>query len=184
MGSRTRVQVATDAWSTTRYILPGSESPGSAGHATGHRARARGAQDRWSNAGPRIRARVPRDRGTPRGPWPQARDTRDCWSTPRSLGPGPGSPGTAGRPLMPSDLGTSHPGQRVNSTVLRHWPESCRTAGRHHGPADPSAIRPGDLVETASPWNRARVARGSWSIPQAIGLWPVSPRTMGQPLGP
>ena len=116
MGPRTEARVATDAWSTTWYILPGSEWPGSAGHATGHRARARGAQDRWSNAGPRIRARVPRDRGTPRGPWPQARDTRDCWSTPHALGPGHESPRTAGKPRGSSDTRPSHAGQLVDTT--------------------------------------------------------------------
>ena len=175
MGPRTEARVATDAWSTTWYILPGSEWPGSAGHATGHRARARGAQDRWSNAGPRIRARVPRDRGTPRGPWPQARDTRDCWSTPRSLGPGPGSPGTAGRPLMPSDLGTSHPGQRVNPAVLQtlarvmqdSWstPRASRPerdspgrSGRNREPLEPGASRPGQLVDPAGHRALARVA--------------------------
>ena len=36
------------------------------------------------------------------------------------------------------------------------------------------------MVGPVGPWNRARVARDKWSILQAIGLWPVSPRTTGQ----
>ena len=55
-GPRTRDRAAPDTQSKTRFILPESKSPGSAGHATGHRARARDAQDRWLNAGPRFRA--------------------------------------------------------------------------------------------------------------------------------
>ena len=167
-----------------RYILPGSESPGSAGHATGHRARARGAQDRWSNAGPRIRAPVPRDRGSP-----------------GVLGPKRESPGTVGRQRGPSDLGWSLPGNLFETAVpptqprvprdswstaraLEPGPESPRTAGQHHGSSDTGPSHAGQLVDTAGHRALARVAQDRGSTPLALRAERDSPGRAGRTRGP
>ena len=51
------------------------------------------------------------------GPRTQSRVMRDIWLTPRALGPGSESPGTAGRPRRHSITGPSTPGCLVNTEV-------------------------------------------------------------------
>ena len=88
---------------------------------------------------------------------------------------------------MPSDLGTSHPGQRVNPAVLQtlarvmqdSWstPRASRPerdspgrSGRNREPLEPGASRPGQLVDPAGHRALARVAQDHGSTP-----WPLEP---------
>ena len=94
------------------------------------------------------------------------RVARDSWWKPRALG-----------------TVQSNPGQLVNPAGYRVWPESPRRAGQHRGPLDPSAIRLGELVETASPRTRALVALESWSTTQFLGPGPKRPGQLVDPAG-
>ena len=106
--------------------------------------------------------------------------TRDSWSTPRAFGPVPQSPGTAGRPLGPSDPSTRVPGQLVNTTgprtrtqvvqeswrtpwALGYGPESPETPGQHCGPPNQDPSLPGYLVDPVGHRAWAQVTRDSWS---------------------
>ena len=99
-------------------------------------------------------------------PRTQARDTRESCSNPLALGQGPGSPGTAGRDRMPSELGASPPAQLVKPTGLGPERELLGRAGRPRGNQ-----------------TQARVARECWSTPQALEPGPTSPGTYGRAPG-
>ena len=104
----------------------------------------------------------------PAVPRTRPRVPRDSWTSPHALGPGHESPRTAGKPRGSSDTGPSHAGQLVDTTG-----HQTRARFAQEIWSKPRALGTG------------RESPGApWSIPQAIGLWPVSPRTMGQPLGP
>ena len=47
--------------------------------------------------------------------------------------------------------------------------ETSETAGQHRGPSDTSPSHPGELIDPAGPRTCSRVARESWSTPQALG---------------
>ena len=105
----------------------------------------------------------------PEVPRTRAGDSRESWSNLRALRPGPESSGRAGRPSGPQTCARVTQDSWSTPRVFRQWPESRGTAGRHRGPSDPSAIRPGDLVDTASPSTRARVARTPGQTREAVG---------------
>ncbi|RKM63586.1 hypothetical protein C0215_19805, partial [Clostridioides difficile] len=89
------------------------------------------------------------------GPRAPARVAQYRWSNPRALGPGPESPGTAGRPRGPSDTSVSPLGQLFDTRALRHGLESPGTAGQHRGILDTGPSRQGLLVDPAGHQNRA-----------------------------
>ena len=125
---------------------------------------------------------------------------RDACSTPRSVRPGPKSPGTAGRPWRISDTGPSRPGDLDDTAGPRDQPESPGKGCGTRGPSDMGPTSPGQLVDpgghrararvaryrwsTAGPRTRAQVTRVCWSIPRALGPGPESPKTSGRPHGP
>ena len=63
------------------------------------------------------------------------------------------------------------------------WPESPRTARPHRGMSHLFARCPGELVDTAVPRKRARVARESGSKPRAFRARPKAARTAGRARG-
>jgi len=89
------------------------------------------------------------------GPRAPARVAQYRWSNPRALGPGPESPGTAGRPRGPSDSRVSPLAQLFDTQALRHGLESPGTAGQHRGISDTGPRRQGLLVDPAGHQNRA-----------------------------
>ena len=93
------------------------------------------------------------------GTRPRARVAWDSWSTLQALGHMPDFPGTPGRPLR----------------HLVPWRKSPGTASQHCGPSEQSAIRPGQLFDTASPRTRARVTRGIRSTLRALKQGPEMP---------
>ena len=110
------------------------------------------------------------------------------------------SPGTPGRTHVPSDTGPSAWDSWSNTRTFGFGPESTRTAGRPGGPSETGPSPPGQPVDTACPWTRARVPRDrwatlwdlsrarvpwkSWLIPRAFRPRPESPRTFGRNRGP
>ena len=150
----------------TAGLGPDRESPGRAGqnHGPSHPGCSHPGQ-LVDPAGPHAPAR--------------ARVNRDRWSTPRALGHGPVSPGTAGRPCGPWDTCPSSPGQLGNAEgpqtqarVTRYSWSSPRDLGHQL-----EVSRPGQLVDSACPRTRDRIALDSWSTPRALAPWPESPRT-------
>ena len=164
---RTWARVARDSWLISRAIGAVHESSGTAG-------RQRGPSDPSASyprhlvdheyvgpepdrpgelvdtAGPQTRARVPQETRSPG----------------QDIGPGPESPGAAGRHRRSMGMGLSRPGTLVNTSchrtwarvareswsttwAVRHVPETPRGAGRPSGPSDPSACCPGLLVNPA-----------------------------------
>ena len=130
----TRTRVACDSWSSPRDIGHSPDLPGTAGRPRvfgpgpefpGSTGRHRWPSDQCpSHPVDLVDPARPSDPGQsrpghlldPRGPRTQQRDTRDSWSTPRTLRHGPESLGTAGRPQGPSDTTARHSGQLVNTT--------------------------------------------------------------------
>ena len=102
----------------------------------------------------------------PPGPRTRARGSRDSWSTPWALGPGPESPRTFGQHRGPSDLGRSRPGELVEPAMPGNGPESPGTALQTRGPCGTGPSRP-----------------GSQSTPRSLRPGPESPGTAGQPCG-
>ena len=131
-GPWTRARDARDSWSNPWAFGPGPQLPGRPGrpHGTSDPSVIHPG-DLVDPVGPRTQARVrpPRHSDTitrrqgqlvePAGGWTMARGARPIWSTPRSFGPGPESPRTAGRSCRPSNHGHSRPGQLVNSAGHR-----------------------------------------------------------------
>ena len=130
----TRTRVACDSWSSPRDIGHSPDLPGTAGRprvfGPGPEFPGATGRHRWpsdqcpSHPVDLVDHARPSDPGQsrpgqlvdPRVPRTQQRDTRDSCSTPRTLGHGPESPGTAGRPQGPSDTTARHSGQLVNTT--------------------------------------------------------------------
>ena len=111
------------------------------------------------------------------------------------MGPKPKSPGRAGQTRGKSGTDPSQPGEVVDPSVLRnrarvtqdswsnpwclgHWHQSPGTASRpcRTSRKGPSPRRPGQLVDNAGHWTRARMAKVSWSTPWELGHGPESPR--------
>ena len=123
----------------------------------------------------------------------RARIARDSWSTPRALGPGPESPGTADRPRGPSDPSANGTGEVID--LGGHRTQAAR-AGQHRGPSDPAPCPLGQLLEPTGPRARARVTgtagrtlvhleqnagcRESWSTPWALEPGPEPPGIVGR----
>lgn len=179
-GLWTRAQNVRDIWWNPRAIGPGPKWRGTVGrpcwpldlgpsHAgqllnpMGIRARVRVAQDTWSTVGPQTRTRV----------------APEIWSTPRALGQGPESLGTAGRSWGHSDPIASPPGHWSTPKSFGPGPQSSGTAGRNRWPLDPGLKRAGYLVVPAGHRTRARVARDSRSTPLALQPSPESTKSVG-----
>ena len=132
------------------------------------------------------------------GPRKQARDIRDCWSMAGAHRPKRETPGKAVRHRGPSGTVRSHPGQLVVTTGPRErariaqessstpriiGPErdspgrACRN--RNRGPSTWARVPRGMLVDSASSRTRARITRGSWATPWALGHGPESPGPPG-----
>ena len=134
--------------------------------AAGTRTLARVTQDRWSN--PRV-LEPGRELSGTSGHFmnlDMGASRSGSWSTPRSHGPWPESPGTAGGPHRTYDQDRCYPGELVDPAVPRTRDESTRIAGRYHGSS-----------------TLARVSQDSWSKKRAIGHGTDSPRTAGRPRG-
>ena len=116
----------------------------------------------------------------PTGHQTQARVARESWSIPRALGPEHEWPRSAGRHSGHSDSIASGPGELVDPAGPRPEPQLPGRTGRPRGPTDPSASRLGELVDIAGHRTWARVARESWSTPQALEHGPRSPGTSGR----
>ena len=116
-----------------------------------------------------------------RGPRTQARVTRDCWSTPRTIGPNAICQGklvdTAGpraRARVPRD-------SWLNPQTLGHERKLPRRARRPCRPSDQGKSRPGQLVNTEGLLTGVPVTTESWSTP-----WPpnLGPSHVGQLVDP
>ena len=181
---------------TPRAIGQAPESAGRAGRSGGpsdpSSSRPR---QRVDPAGPRIRARVTRDSwSTPQalepgpcspgtsGRAPGTTVSRGSWSTPRAQGHGPEAPQTAGRTRGHWNPAPGRPGYLVEPWDLRHGPESPGAAGRLRGSRDTGLRRPAQLFKTAGTGTRARVPWDSWSTPRDHGPKRASPRTAGRHL--
>ena len=169
-GPRNPVCIGQESWSTPRALGHWPEATGTAGrHREILEPGVSPPGELVDTTGPQTLARVAQEsRWTP---W--STDTR-----PSSLehlvnpmgppGPHRESPGTAGRPHIPSEQGTSPPGQQVDTTghrtrarvspeswstprELRPKPESPRSACQHCGASDTSASSPGQLVDITDP---------------------------------
>ena len=126
----------------------------------------------------------------PTGPWTLARGVVHSWLTPRDIGHGPESPGTAGRhcghlntgPELPGYVDPERPGTRALVTrdswstprELGHGCESSRRLGRPHGTKETGASRSGQLIDIVGNWTRTQVALDSWWTPR-----PSDPSTIG-----
>ncbi len=130
------------AWSTTRTLLLGAESPGKVVDSTGIRTLAPVTWDSWSipsafGPGPQS----PSSAGRPRrlldvsacgpgeqvhtaGPLSRTGVPWDSFMTPWALGSGPESPGTAGRPRLPADQAQVAWERYSTLWHLRHGSES------------------------------------------------------------
>ena len=116
------------------------------------------------------------------------RVARDSLSTPQALGAGPSHGGQLVEPLgirtrvqgawgsclTPGPSGTVRVAKESWSTVRTIGPERNRPgrAGRTVLPSDPSASRPGELVDPAGPLTRVRFDRHSCSTPRDVGAVP------------
>ena len=120
----------------------------------------------------------------PEGPWTRVRVTRDPWSTPRALGPGPTSRRTAGRHCVPSDPGRNRPEELVDTAGPRTRTESPERCGRHPGPSGTGRIARYRWSTPGSGGNEPESPGDCWSTPQAVGPGPESPGTAGQHRGP
>ena len=89
----------------------------------------------------------------------RARVTRDIWWTALDMGHGPESPGTAGRPLRPSDLD----------------PIPLRELVKTKGPGTKAQVARDDWLTPAGAWSRAAVAGDIWLAPGASGMVPRCP---------
>ena len=135
-------------------------------------------------------------------PQTRARVSQESWSIPRALGPGPESPGAAGKNRRPRTRAqitwqrcrSADP--RTRAQVERDSLSSMKVhgqgrgpsyspgrAGRQHRPSDPGPCHQGELVDTACPRTRARGTRDYLSTPWAFVPGPESPRTGGRPSG-
>ena len=144
------------------------------------------------------------------------RVARDSLSTPQALGAGPSHGGQLVEPLgirtrvqrawgsclTPGPSGTVRVAKESWSTVRTIGPERNRPgrAGRTVLPSDPSASRPGELVDPTGPLTRVRstgtavrprgtsepclVARDIWSSPRSLGPGPEWTGTAGGPRAP
>lgn len=103
-------------------------------------------------------------------------------------------PGTAGRPLRPSDTCACRQGVLVDTAVLQtrarvarvpwwtpldigYGHESPGTAGRPLRPTDMDPSPLGQLLKTKGSRTKMQVAREGWLTPQALGAGPESPGT-------
>ena len=164
--------------------VPECESPGTGGRRCRHSDPGPSHPGQMVEpASPRTRSRVVRDKWTlhelghgreslrqlvdPAVPRTMARVARDSWWTPQDFGPGPVSPGTAGRPGSPSDQGLNCPGQLVDTAgpleqaqfsrdswstppALGQGPKSPGTDVPPHRPWDRRPSRPGNLIYTTA----------------------------------
>ena len=165
-GHLTRAQVSRECWWTPRALGPGSESHGTPGRRRGH------SDPGPSRAGQLVDTVCPLTR---------AGIAQRSWSTPRALGPEPSRPrdvvDTPDPRARDEEPGTDgrHRGPAETS------PRRRGTAGRPLRPLDQGRSRPGQLVNTAGPRVRARVARGIRSTPRDIRHGRESPGTAGRP---
>ena len=108
---------------------------------------------------------------------------RDRWSTPWGKRTEPESPGSSCQNGGPSDPSASCPG---NLATPRHSAQARVTwgTGRPRGPTDPRTSGPGEPVNFAGLRTGARVARESWSTPQALEHGPRSAGTSGRACRP
>ena len=113
----------------------------------------------------------------------RARVARDAFSTPRTLRPGPKSPGTAQDPVGHGH-GPESPKTAGPPRILGLEPDSTGRVGRPHGPLDPGPSCQMHRVNVVGPWTRARVARECWSTPWALGPKRDAPGTAGRTRGP
>ena len=102
------------------------------------------------------------------------------WSSPRAIGAGRESSGTAGRPCRPSGPSPIARESSSNPRARRPEHEWPRSACRHRGPSDPPASGPGVPVDLVGHRTGARVAGESWSTPQALEHGPRSAETSGK----
>ena len=119
VGPRTWDRVARESWLNPQAVGPGHETFGTADrtHGTSGTGPSRpGPQVELK--GLRTRARVILDFWSTPGALTQARDARESCLTPRALGHGPESPGTASRIRGPSGTALSRQGQLVNPGAL------------------------------------------------------------------
>ena len=124
----------------------------------------------------------------------------DIWSTPRAIGDGRETSGTAGQHRVTTVTSLSQPGELVDpagprtcSRVLREsWltprafgpkRELPRRAGQIRRLSEPCASLRGDLVDPAGPRKRAREDWDSWSTLWTIGPGPESHGTDGRTCG-
>ena len=148
-GPRALAGVAQDRRSTSRALRNKPETSGTAGRW-------------WGPTDPS--AKRPGKLFDTAGPRAQSGVTRDSWWSPRALGNGPESPKRARRPRVPSDPSAIHPGE-----MSKPKPR----------PLDAGPSAPGQLVDTACSRTRARITRGSWATPWALGHGPESPGPPG-----
>ena len=161
-------------------LRQGPESPETAGQPRSSSGTGRNPPgQRVEPAGPRTQAQVAWTAETPQASEPsrslqgqfvdpeglrtQAQVSLDSWLNPRTLGQGPDSHGTAGRPLRASDPGPRPRDSLSSSQALRTRPESSGIAGRPRRHLEPGRSRPGYFVGAAGLRVWARVAQDSWS---------------------
>ena len=180
VGPRTQARVARECWSTSRAIGPQRESLRRGGRHRKHSHTGLSCPGELVDPmGYRRRAQGLRSAGRPRRPSDRIPITRESWSTPRALGPGPESPWCADPTCGTTDLFPSHPGLLVNPAVHRTQAQVARVSWWTLRALGPSSSHPGELVDPVGPRTQARVARQSWSFPQALEHGPRSPGTSG-----
>ena len=120
--------------------------------------------------------------------------------TPRAIGAGHETSGTAGQHRGPSDelesprsaggpCGLLNPSQSLQFSWLTPQdlgpgPESAGRAGRPRGLSDTGPSRPGQLVDPVGPGTQARVTWHSWLTPRAFRTRAALPGTAGRQHGP
>ncbi|RKM63520.1 hypothetical protein C0984_19620, partial [Clostridioides difficile] len=120
------------------------------------------------------------------GPGTRARVARESWSTPRDLGHGCEWSGRDGHPgvlVVPAGHRTLARVAQDSASTPRNVAsvrEMPRRAGRHCGPTEKSASRPGERVETACLQSKAQGGKDSWSSPRALEPGPGSPGISGR----
>lgn len=157
--------------STPRHSGTVSSRPGQLVNTEGFRTRAPGARDCWLT--PRAIRTGPESRGPaggPRGPLDPGQYRPGHMVDPTGRRTRVRSPGTPGRTHVPSDTGPSAWDSWSTTRAFRLGPESTWTAGRPGGPSDAGPSPPGQPVDTACPWTRARVPRDRWAT-----LWDLRP---------
>ena len=169
---------------TTKALGPGRQSSGTAGRPHGNPdPSASRPGELFNTTTSQTLARVPRDSWlTPRA-LRHRPDLLGQLSILKSLGPGPMSPATAGRPCGPSDMSTSHLRELVDTAGLRTLARmdreswlTLRTIG-HERRSTGTAARP------TSPQTLAQVTRDSWLNPRALGNGRESPGLLFEPAG-